>query len=197
MPEDIKQRIIVMAQDIFSRFGFKKTTLEDIARSLHMAKSSIYHYFASKEELFTAVVEKEVSLLKKEMMKSLKQEDDPQKKLRNYGILRMQAISRFANFYSTFKDDYLEQYSFVHKLRQNYDRYEIETIKSILKEGLDKGIFVVKDLDTTSFTIVTALKGLEYPWALETDPIKIMNGIDALCDIFFNGILRRKPVGRG
>jgi len=191
LPEDIKQRIIVIAQDLFGRFGFKKTTLADIARALHMAKSSLYHYFANKEEIFTAVVEKEVNLLKKEMLKSLKQDDDPQKKLRNYGILRMQAVGRFANFYSTFKDDYLEQYSFVQRLRQNYDRYEIETIKSILKEGVDKGIFVVRDLDTTAFTIVTALKGLEYPWAMEPDPIKIMNGIEALCDIFFNGILKK------
>lgn len=191
LPEDVKQRIIVMAQDIFSRFGFKKTTLADIARSLHMAKSSLYHYFASKEEIFSAVVEKEVNLLKKEMLKSLKQDDDPQKKLRNYGILRMQAVSRVANFYSTFKDDYLEQYSFVQKFRQNYDKYEIETIRSILKEGVDKGIFVVQDLDTTAFTIVTALKGLEYPWAMEPDPTKIMKGIENLCDIFFNGILKK------
>ncbi len=191
LPEDIKQRIIAIAQDLFSRYGYRKTTLSEITHALHMAKSSIYHYFADKEALFTAVVEKEAALLKKEMQKALKQEDDPRKKLQNYGILRMQAVSHFANFYSTFKDDYLEQYSFVQRLHQNYDRYEIETIKAILKEGVDKGIFVVRDLETTSFTIVTALKGLEYPWALETDQIKIMETINNLCEIFFNGIVKK------
>lgn len=191
LPENVRQRIILIAQDLFSHYGFKKTTLSDIARSLHMAKSSLYHYFANKEDLFRAVVEKEVGLLKKEMQQVLKHEDDPQKKIRSYGILRMQAINRFANFYSTFRDEYLEQYRFIQKLRQSYDLYEIETIKTILKEGVDKGMFVVRDLDTTAFTIVTALKGLEYPWALETDMVKIIDAINNLCEIFFHGILKK------
>lgn len=191
LPENIRQRIIVIAQDLFSRYGFKKTTLSDIARGLHMAKSSLYHYFASKEDLFRTVVEKEVGLLKKEIQQALKREDDPLKKIRNYGVLRMQAINRFANFYSTFRDEYLEQYSFIQKLRQSYDLYEIETIKSILKEGVDKNLFIIRDLDTTAFTIVTALKGLEYPWALETDMVKIIDTINNLCEIFFHGILKK------
>lgn len=54
--EKIKRKIIIDAGDIFSRFGFSKTTMSDIAGKTGMGKSSLYYYFKSKEEVFEQVV---------------------------------------------------------------------------------------------------------------------------------------------
>ena len=51
--KNARELIITVASDIFTRFGFRKTTMDEIASALHKGKSSIYHYFESKEELFT------------------------------------------------------------------------------------------------------------------------------------------------
>ena len=40
------------ALGFFSRYGYKKTTLEDIADSLNMTGSSIYSYASSKQALY-------------------------------------------------------------------------------------------------------------------------------------------------
>jgi len=56
--KSIQHRIVHTASQVFSRFGFKKATMEDIANAVGMGKSSIYYYFKSKEEIFEAVVKK-------------------------------------------------------------------------------------------------------------------------------------------
>ena len=55
--------ILKIAQEIFSKYGYKKTTLDDIANAVRKGKSSLYYYFPSKEDLFQAVIQKEVDSL--------------------------------------------------------------------------------------------------------------------------------------
>ena len=60
----MRENIVSAATEVFSRYGFKKTSMEDIARALRMGKSSIYYYFKGKEEIFQAVVDREANLLR-------------------------------------------------------------------------------------------------------------------------------------
>ena len=54
-----RYEIVEIAKDIFARFGFKKTTVEEIAKAARKTKSSLYYYFNNKEEIFQAVIEHE------------------------------------------------------------------------------------------------------------------------------------------
>ena len=53
----VRSQIVDVARKIFTRYGFRKTTMEEIALASSMGKSSIYYYFPSKEDIFRAVVE--------------------------------------------------------------------------------------------------------------------------------------------
>ena len=66
---DIKNRIIEVAQDIFKKYGFRKSTMDEIAEAAGKGKSTLYHYFKSKEEVFAAVIEKESNIMFKELIK--------------------------------------------------------------------------------------------------------------------------------
>jgi AcrR family transcriptional regulator len=189
--KDVRGIIVKSAQEIFARFGFRKTTMDEIAQAAHKAKSSIYHYFASKEEIFKEIVEKEGNLFKKEITKAINREDTPQKKIRAYIITRMHTINQLANFYSAIKDEYLKQYGYIEQLRASNDKEEIRIMKKILNEGCEKGIYEIKDLDVTATTIITALKGMEYFWINEKDVSKAEKDIDNLLEILFNGIVKR------
>lgn len=190
--EDVREIIINSARCIFARFGFRKTTMDEIAQAAHKAKSSIYHHFTSKEEIFKAIAEKESSLFKEEVIKAISQQDSPQKKLRTFVITRMHALRRLVNFYNALKDEYLEHYSFIEKLRVNHDREEKRIIKEILQEGIERGIYIIiKDLEITAVAIITALKGLEFSWVIESDISKIEKNIDSLLGVLFYGIVKR------
>ncbi|MCK4642409.1 TetR/AcrR family transcriptional regulator [bacterium] len=189
--KDVREIIINSSREIFARFGFRKTTMDEIAQASHKAKSSIYHYFKSKEEIFQAIVEKESQLLKAELTKAINDEDTPQKKLYAYVIKRMHSLRRLVNFYSAIRDEYLEHYSFIEKLREKHDKEEAKIVKEILNKGIEKGIYSIKDLEITAFAIITALKGLEFSWAVESDVPRIEKNIDDLLEILLYGIVKR------
>ncbi|MEO0293484.1 MAG: TetR/AcrR family transcriptional regulator [candidate division WOR-3 bacterium] len=189
--KDLREIIIKSAQDIFARFGFRKTTMDEIAQSINKAKSSLYHYFTSKQEIFKAIIEKEASLFREEITRTVSRENTPQGKLHVYILTRMRMINQLANLYSALKDEYLKQYDYIEELREKYDKEEIEVIKEILKEGCKRGVYEIENLDRAASTIVSILKGMEYSWIKEKDVKKAERYIDNLLEILFYGIVKR------
>jgi len=61
-PEAISKRecVLVEAAKIFARFGFKKTSIDDIAKEAGVGKGTVYLAAESKEELFYQVLHREV-----------------------------------------------------------------------------------------------------------------------------------------
>ncbi|HVP84891.1 MAG TPA: TetR/AcrR family transcriptional regulator [Rhizomicrobium sp.] len=53
---EMKRQIVLRtAARVFSQRGFHQTTLTDIAKELHIAKPTLYHYFKSKDEILLEV----------------------------------------------------------------------------------------------------------------------------------------------
>jgi AcrR family transcriptional regulator len=52
----MKNEIMAAAISLFARYGYKKTTIDDIAHELHIAKANIYRYFEGKEDLYHQAV---------------------------------------------------------------------------------------------------------------------------------------------
>lgn len=55
--EAYRSELIAKAVDIFSEHGLNGLGMRGIAEALGVSKSALYHYFSSKEELFTACTE--------------------------------------------------------------------------------------------------------------------------------------------
>jgi AcrR family transcriptional regulator len=51
-----KEQILASARIQFGKFGYQKTTLDDVAKAMGLNKASLYHYYKNKEELFFAVI---------------------------------------------------------------------------------------------------------------------------------------------
>lgn len=57
MAKDTKERILAAALDMFSQNGYAGTNIRELAGSLGMGKSSMYRHFASKEEIWNALLD--------------------------------------------------------------------------------------------------------------------------------------------
>lgn len=191
LEEDIRESIIKGSRYVFSRFGFKKTTMDDIAKTVHKGKSSIYYYFKSKEDVFQAILVQESRSLIEEIIKACKKENDPQKKLKIYFVTRMRATLRLGNYFNALQDEYFEHFNFAEKVRKEHDKKETRIVKAILDDGVKKGIFGIKDRKVMASTIIIALKGFEYYWIKENNISKLEKNIDDLLGVLFNGIVKR------
>ncbi|MDI3526612.1 MAG: hypothetical protein PWR03_795 [Tenuifilum sp.] len=190
--QDMRENIVRVATEVFSRFGFKKTSMEDIARALRMGKSSIYYYFKGKEEIFQAVVDKEANLLRVKVKEILDSSLEAKEKLRSYVKLRMDVIKHLSNYMEILKNDDLMNLELTEKFRKKYDDEEITIVRQILEEGNKKGTFIIKDLNLSALAIVTAMKGLEIPLVTSTMGVESLNMvIDDMLDILFYGIVKR------
>lgn len=189
--KEVKEKFIKIAQDCFTRYGFKKTTMNDIAHAAGKAKSSLYYYFKSKEEIIEAIVNKEVKILREEITLAVNKETDPQKKLFAYIITRFTAVIKVANCFNLLKDDYIENYASFEKIHRQYDKNEQQAILAIFQYGLDQGAFVIPNLDLLVETLVLGLKGFELEW-IDTKNLPWLKGqIGNLLDTLFYGIVKR------
>lgn len=189
--DEARAKIIEIARDIFTHFGFKKTTMEEIANASRKGKSSIYYYFESKEEVFRAVVEKEAEELKAELVQKVLIIDDPIERLKEYISFRMKKLKQLSNFYAALKSDYLSHLEFIEKIRKTYDADEVRVVKQILEDGVRREKFLVEDPGLSAIAIVTAMKGLEVPLLISNSNVNVDERINHLIDFLFYGIVKR------
>jgi AcrR family transcriptional regulator len=137
-----RENILKIAREIFSKYGFKKTTLDDIANAVRKGKSSLYYYFESKEDLFQAVIMKEVDILAHELEIVINRNTDPIDKLRDYILTKLTTFRGLANFYHAIEND-ITAVGFINDIKRRYEQDEIRMIKRILIEGVRKNELVL------------------------------------------------------
>ena len=186
--QEQKEVIISAATGLFSRFGLEKTTMEDIARAARKGKSTLYYYFKSKEDVFAEVIKREITGLKHAMLEAVERERDPSEKLRMFVGTRLRYLTQKEDQYISVKDEYLQHYGFIRNLTADYSDWEVETIKRIVEEGREQGLFRVTNPAAASRAIFFALKGLEYPWATNMTRDETRKSVNILVDILLKGI---------
>jgi AcrR family transcriptional regulator len=189
--EEFKKKIIITAGQIFSRYGFKKTTMDEVARALKMGKSSIYYYFESKEEIFEAVVLYEANVLRNELTTAIKSVESPIGKMEKYVFVRMKAFEKLSNYYNAIFDKNLDHFEFIEKIREKYDREETAILRLLLYDGVRKKVFSVGNSEYTALAIQTTLKGLEVPLFWQKKEVNIDQRLRAILDVLFYGIVRK------
>jgi AcrR family transcriptional regulator len=189
--EEFRKKVILTAGQIFSRYGFKKTTMDEIARAMKMGKSSIYYYFESKEDIFEAVVRNEANILRNELTTAIKAEESPIDKMKNYVFVRMKAFEKLSNYYNAIFDKNLDHFEFIETIREKYDREELAILRLILYLGARKKIFNVVNSEYTAMAIQTTLKGLEVPLFWKKKEVNIENRLEAILNVLFYGIVRK------
>jgi AcrR family transcriptional regulator len=189
--EEYRKKIIITAGQIFSRYGYKKTTMDEVANALNKGKSSIYYYFESKEEIFEAVVLYEANVLRNELTNAIKAVHSPLDKMKSYVFVRMKSFEKLSNYYNAIFDKNLDHFDFIEKIREKYDREELAILRLILFDGTRKKIFNVTNSEYTALAIQTTLKGLEVPLFWKKREVNIENRLNAILNVLFYGIVKQ------
>jgi len=186
-----RETILKIAQDIFSKYGYKKTTLDDIANAVRQGKSSLYSYFQSTDALFQAVIMKEVEVLARELDRVVNRNTDPIDKLRDYMLTKINTFRNLANFYNALEND-VTAIGFIEEIKNRYEQDEIRLIKRILIEGVRKNEFEIYDFNLAAIGITMALKGLEMPLSAGTyGNLNLDRSVDIILKIICYGIMKR------
>jgi len=78
-----RERILSAATGIFSRYGFRGATLDQIAERAEMSKPNLLYYFSSKEELYLAVL-RNILEIWLQPLKELDEKETPEHEISAY-----------------------------------------------------------------------------------------------------------------
>lgn len=185
----IRDEIISTAQKLFQRYGLDKTTMEDIAKALGKGKSTLYYYYKSKDDIFDAVICKEV----KEVFDFIKEEIDKvssaEEKLITYVNTLIKKTKDKINLYNLLVKEIFESNNNNDKLSK-FDKDSLLIVKGILLLGIENGEFnkqlLENNVDILAYVVVSSLRSIiidliigkdeEFSF-LENDKIAILGSI--------------------
>ncbi len=183
--------IIASARRLFSKYGFKKTTMDEIALHAGKGKSSLYYYYKSKEEVFAAVVEEESQHLQEKINTAILKEETASEKLKAYVKSSIKTIQEMANLNEAIQNEFLSNYAFIEKIRKKYHEQETATVQKILDLGIKNERFDLPDTSFTARVIVRVIKALEIPLRMDMPERDLEAEVESVMQIILYGILKR------
>ena len=142
--EKIRNAILSAASSLFERFGYEKTSMEEIAEAIHKAKASIYYHFPSKLDIFREVLRKEMEGVITSQENIISSNPDPSSQLIAYLKSRMEVIFSAKVFMHYIMSPYLEGQSEVkeaiEEARKTLDGWEYGYFVDACNKGREAGI---------------------------------------------------------
>ena len=166
----------------------------DIARSLGKAKSSLYYYYQSKEDIFEAVLQTEMDELLDQIHQAIREASSSKEKLIIYCRCRLHKLSQLCNLSDALKSEIAELHCVMEELKSRFDTTHVELVTGILQEGVSNGEFKKIDPDNIeliAYLMVSSFRGLAVPLMVSQKKYPRLDlQIDSIVDIMVEGIGR-------
>jgi AcrR family transcriptional regulator len=187
----IKDEILKEAQKLFQQFGVKKTTMEDIAKAMGKGKSTLYYYYCSKEEIFDAVILKEMDEVFNRVKMAVEKAVSAEEKLKAFTLTKIKAVQKRVNLCKMVSGEKPENMRCMKHLHTEYDMQEVNLVREILKFGVHNGEFskvIGKELDILPAVMVSSLRGLERDMFIDGRFAKLEPRMDSIIGIMIKGL---------
>lgn len=189
-----RDKFIEVARQLFARKGVENTTMNDIASASDKGRRTIYTYFRSKRDIFNAVIESETDQLLNRLRIIVARPISPEEKIMEYVECRFEAMKEIVSRNGSLRAGFFRDVRKVDRARKVITKKETALLRDILKEGVDKGVFEIPNLNHYAVIITQAIHGLDVPYIRDN---LLEEGIDKeklksyMATLIMNGIKRR------
>jgi len=175
--------IAAVAVRLFAKKGYAGTRLLDIARAAGVGKSTLYEYFATKEDLFTSATYIWIKNKFSGLEDILADCEDPVAQLKSLGDHLETVVSIHNQDMTRMFVEFLQQsvleggvlFKHSHFLMQQM-RKSPEAIEEVLLKGVAKGIFrpeIAPIADKLAINFMAFIDGIIFRGCMLNDPISI------------------------
>ncbi len=188
MSVDRKKLILEAATKSFSLFGYKATTMDQVAKIANVGKGTIYTFYKNKEELFKEIVQRMIEEMKYEAEQSL---DDQLSFFENlhravYRILEFRQEHQLS--LKLLQEEREIGTPAVQEMVNEMEEAIVSYIKEKLKIAIDKGYIQPCDPEITAFLMLKMYLALIFDWERNHAPLD-KEGIAELFKIYlFKGL---------
>jgi AcrR family transcriptional regulator len=132
--EEKKQEIVRIAAELFDELGYERTSMSAIASRVGGSKATLYGYFASKEELLRAVLDRDVNEEAERLLQELLAEKDLRSGLIRLGIAYLTGQPKRTTSIRTIANQPIAQEFYDNVLRPAWQRLA-DRFATMMKEG--------------------------------------------------------------
>ena len=176
------------AKALILHYGYKKTTMQDIAEKADISVGSIYNFFENKEDIAIECGKE----FKDHLLKSLREVRDsdlkPEEKLRE--MMFRSGLGCHEHFQDTPHGMEIVM-ALEHRreeLNEEFDAQELTLVAEVIEEGVRKGDFSVKDAKDTARTFIAAFASFRPPTCMRFSKDKTKREIIKMIDMLLPAI---------
>ena len=189
----IPQRIIEAAMPLFARYGFAKTSVDELARAAHLSKATLYAHFASKEALFAAVIRQEAALLHERVLQAVQCEQTHPARVRVFLRAHVHELRHLVNLHQISAAAFAEILPMVEQVACDVACEGRDHLTALLVEGIAAGQLAPTDPANVTLALDLLLSGIDL---LLTDTSRFQDfdrELDRLIDIVVRGLVTDAP----
>jgi len=161
-----REAILDAADRLLARYGFRKMTIDDLAKEVGIGKGSVYLHFPSKEEIALSHIDRMVERLNDRMRRIGSGKGTVEEKLKAMLIERVTYRFDSVQNYTQSLDEILSSLrTSLLERRKRYFEGEARILAHVVTEGQKAGVFKAGDPLDLALTLVSATNSL-LPYSL-------------------------------
>lgn len=193
--EEIQEQILQAAKKLFQLHSFRRVTLDDIAKAIGKARSSLYYYYKTKEEILEAVIAIEISELATAITAAVNQTPSIEEKIKAFFLAQLQIVIEKQGFFNALDEgmdagelSYQKtKLAVYHQIRQQ----EGALLSQIISEGIRREELTKlsqKDQDDLIFVLLSSLHGIKREMVIRNDFSNIKSSVQILVHSIIHGL---------
>lgn len=159
-----RQKLIDIARQLFAKRGVANTTMNDIAVASGKGRRTLYTYFNSKEEVYSAVIESELERLSDKLDEVAAMKMRPLDMVIELIYTHLSMIRETVVRNGNLRAEFFRNIWMVEKVRKKFDDYEIDLFSKVYQDGKADGEFDIDDVNLVADITHYCIKGLEVPF---------------------------------
>lgn len=191
-----RDSILDATDRLLARYGYKKMTIDDLAKEVGIGKGSVYLHFESKEEIALSHIDRIITRLSAKLKDIAGRGGAPDKRLRAMLLERVMYRFDSVQHYSQSLNELLAQLRpRLLDRRRRYFEEEAKIFADVVREGKTAGMFETKDPLQTAGSLLDATNAL-LPYSLSAyelgDRSDLEKKAKLVADLLLNGLCKRK-----
>ncbi len=158
---DKREQILSAASDCLARYGYHKTTMDDIAQRIGLNKTSLYYYYRNKESIFLDVIVKEAERFLETLQAKAVRSRGCKNQILTYLTERLRYYRHVVNLHNLSVETLQMIQPSFKALYQSVLEREIDFISKLLKDGMGRGEIktgAIRKLSRIILTVADAIK---------------------------------------
>ena len=188
-PRENIETIYQVALAAFAEFGYRKTTMDDVAGRLHMTKGNLYLYVKNKKDLYHQTVSHALLKWQSKVLEAVERQKDVKRKFFTMCFKAVEYLAQDAELRQVLvrDPDIFPMFPLKDPFHE-INRNSVELIKSILKQGIAEKVFRPVDPERISEVIFMVYKMFIIRMYIKTEKQQIHEMFEDTMDLFTLGL---------